>query len=337
MPSRLTRAGFAMMRRLTIICPVYNEERVIPMFFARIHPVIEKLQGRYRVELVFLNNASTDSTLSEVMKLRVEWPYVYVLSMSRNVGYQKSLDCGLQACMGDVFAFIDVDCEDPPEMLLDFVEKYEEGFDIVYGIRADREEIALLKSLRRLFYRILKAVADEDIILDMAEFSLFTSEVRDAMILERNSFPFVRASISRVGYRRVGIPFSRQRRIGGETHYNLFGMSAFALAGILSASTLMLRLPILLFPLWLAGLILCGVKFVQTGLLSYAVSGAILFASYLGLSVAFVGLYVARTYKNGLHRPNAHIRKGQSVLQSDAGEENGSSRRGGRATAGLSE
>ena len=305
------------MLRLTIICPIYNEERVVPLFFARMRPVIDTLSTRYLVDLVFLNNASSDSTFDEVMKLRDAWPRIYMITMSRNVGYQRSLDCGLRNSTGDVFAFIDVDCEDPPEMLLDFVERYEEGYDIVYGIRADRQEIAALKSMRKLFYRILKMVADEDIILDMAEFSLFTAEVRDAMVIESNSFPFVRASISRVGFRRIGIPFSRQRRIGGDTHYNLIGMSAFALAGILSASTLMLRLPILLLPLWLLSLTFLGIRYVHTGVSSYAVAAAVLFAGYVGASVAFIALYVARTYKNGLHRPNSHIYRGRSFLQSE--------------------
>jgi len=280
-------------------------------------PVMEKLAKRYSVDLVFLNNASTDATMDAVLKLRERWASVYVITMSRNVGYQRSLDCGLRTAKGDLFAIIDVDCEDPPEMLLDFVARYEEGFDIAYGIRADRQEIAAMKSTRKLFYRILKMVADEDIILDMAEFSLFSSEVRDSMLVENNSFPFVRASISRVGFRRIGIPFRRQSRIGGKTHYNFIGMSTFALAGILSASTLMLRLPIFILPFWILGLAFLGWQYAVTGSRGYAVAGIIVLAAYLGASISFVALYVARTYKNGLRRPNSYIHLSQSKLQGD--------------------
>jgi len=305
------------MLKLCILCPIYNEETVVPLFFERMLPVIEILAKRYSVDLVFLNNASTDATMNEVMKLRDRWASVYVITMSRNVGYQRSIDCGLRNTKGDLFAIIDVDCEDPPEMLLDFAARYEEGFDIAYGIRADRQEVAALQSIRKLFYRILKMVADEDIILDMAEFSLFTSEVRDSMLVENNSFPFVRASISRVGFKRIGIPFSRQSRIGGKTHYNFLGMSTFAVAGILSASTLMLRLPIFVLPFWILGLALIGWRYAATGSPGYAVAGIILLAAYLGASISFVALYVARTYKNGLRRPNSHIHLSQSALQSD--------------------
>jgi polyisoprenyl-phosphate glycosyltransferase len=303
--------------KLSILCPVFNEERVIPLFFERIRPVLQALTDRYVVDLVFLNNASSDGSLAEIHRLRERYSSVYVVTMSRNVGYQRSLDCGLRTAKGDLFAIIDVDCEDPPEMLVDFIERFERGYDIVYGIRADRQEFAALKSLRKLFYRILKMVADEDIILDMAEFSLFTAEVRDSMLIESNSFPFVRASISRVGFRRIGIPFSRQRRIAGATHYNFIGMSTFAIAGILSASTLLLRLPVLILPFWLAGVIVLAVRYAETGLRGYAASIAVLVAAYLGASVSFIAMYVARTYKNGLRRPNSYIQQELTVQQGE--------------------
>jgi dolichol-phosphate mannosyltransferase len=235
--------------------------------------------------------------------------------MSRNVGYHASLECGLRNAAGDLFVFIDVDCEDPPEMILDFVEKYEQGFDIAYGERVDREESKAIKGARKFFYRLLHAVADDEIILDMAEFSLFTREVRDAILDENTSFPFLRASIARVGFRRAAIPFKRQKRIAGTTHYNLLKMSIFAVAGILSASTLFLRLPIYLLPVWILTLLFLCVGYVSTHSPWIAVAAFLVFAGYLGGTMAFTAMYVARTYKNGLHRPNAFIDRSRSVLQ----------------------
>jgi len=173
----------------------------------------------------------------------------------------------------------------------------------------------LLKSVRKLFYRILKTVADDDIILDMAEFSLFTAEVRDAMLVESNSFPFIRASISRVGFNRLGIPFRRQQRIAGVTHYNFIGMSTFAVAGILSASTLLLRLPIFIFPFWIGSLVYLGIDYTMSGARSDVAAAAILFAIYVGTGVAVIALYVARTYKNSLQRPNSYIHVTRSLPQ----------------------
>jgi len=306
-----------MLPRLTIICPVYNEEKVIPLFFERAVLVINELSLRYRVDLLFINNASTDGTYQAIEKLRQLHEFVYMISLSSNVGYQRSLECGLRNVKGDVISFIDVDCEDPPEMILEFVKYYEQGHDIVYGERVDREEIRLIKTLRKFFYHIVKRVADEDLILYMAEFSLFTAEVRDAIVADHNSYPFIRSSIARVGFNRIGIPYKRHRRIAGETHYNFFGMMIFAIAGILSASTLPLRVPIYLLPFWVLLSAILGAAQILTGnpwLLLVNVLSAIV---YLGGTAAFTSLYVARNYKNGLGRPNYVIHRRYSHVQPD--------------------
>src|ERR1700721_2497705 len=109
---------------LAIICPVYNEELVISLFFSRILPVMTELAARYECRLVFLNNASTDQTREKIDEIAARWPETYVLTMSRNVGYQASLECGLRNIDADLFVIIDVDCEDPPEMIAQFFEKH---------------------------------------------------------------------------------------------------------------------------------------------------------------------------------------------------------------------
>ena len=302
--------------RLTIVCPVYNEEKVVPLFFDRVAPVINELSDRYKVELLFVNNASTDGTYKVIQSLRQDNDFIYVITLSRNVGYQRSLECGLRNARGDIITFIDVDCEDPPEMLLEFVKYYEHGYDIVYGERVDREEMRPIKALRKIFYHVVQRVADEDIILYMAEFSLITAEVRDAVVDDHNSFPFIRSSISRVGFRRVGIPYKRHRRIAGETHYNIFGMTIFAIAGILSSSTLPLRLPIYLLPLWLLVTAGLGAAQIATGSPWFLLSNLLVACFYLGWTAAFTALYVARTYKNGLGRANYVIHQRYTHMQS---------------------
>ena len=294
---------------ITVVCPVHNEEKVIPLFFDRISPVISELSGQYRVNLLFINNASTDSSYQAISHLRERHPFVYVISLSKNYGYQCSLECGLRNAEGDIIVFIDVDCEDPPEMILEFVRLYEQGNDIVYGKRVDREEIHVIKWMRKLFYHIVHRVADEDIVLYMAEFSLMTSEVRDAVIESHDSFPFIRSSISRVGFKRAGIPYKRHRRIAGETHYNLINMTLFAIAGILSSTTLPLRLPIYIFPFWLILTALLGTAQIMTGSSWFLLINILSVCAYIGGTAAFTALYVARTYKNGLGHPNYVIHK----------------------------
>lgn len=304
-------------KHLTIICPIYNEAKVLPRFFLRLKPVIDKLSERYRVDLLFLNNASTDGTYELVEALRQEYPFIYVITLSSNVGYQRSLRCGLHEARGDILIFLDADGEDPPEMLLEFIEYYEKGSDIVYGERVDREEGRFMKALRKIFYHVVKFVADEDIILYMAEFSLLTSEVRDAVLRENTSFPFIRGAIARVGFRRIGLPYKRQKRIAGETHYNLIGMIIFAVAGIMSSSTLALRIPIYLFPVWLAATAVLGGLQITTGNPWLLLANALLACTYLGGTLAFTAVYVARTYKNGLQRPNYVIHRRFTHMQHD--------------------
>lgn len=294
---------------ITVICPVRNEEKVIPIFFDRILPVINELSGQYRVNLLFINNASTDATYQAIVDLKEKNHFVYVITLSRNFGYQRSLECGLHNAQGDLIVFIDVDCEDPPEMILEFVRHHEQGYDLVYGERVDREEIHIIKWIRKLFYHIVRYVADEDIILYMAEFSLMTSEVRDAVIQSRDSFPFIRSSIARVGFNRIGIPYKRHRRVAGKTHYNLINMTIFAIAGILSSTTLPLRLPIYFFPFWLVLTALLGTAQIMTGSPWFLLANAISTCAYIGGTVAFTALYMARAYKNGLQRPNYVIHK----------------------------
>jgi dolichol-phosphate mannosyltransferase len=313
MSSEISKKG-ASKQTLTILCPVFNEEEVVPLFWGRMSPVIDTLSVQFHVNLVFLDNASTDGTYDEIMRLRDQNPDIYVLRMSNNVGYQKSLQSGLNNVESDVYTFIDVDCEDPPEMLLDFAREYNAGYNIVYGIRKNRPESEIIKFCRRLFYRIVKAMADEDSILLMAEFSMFDREVRNAIIDETNSFPFIRSNIARVGFRRKGLNYTRSHRIAGQTRYNLFGMTVFAVAGILSTTTLPLRMPIYLFPFWITLLFILGAAGVVTENPWWYLATFMVFSMYIGLSVTFISLYLARSYKNTLNRPNAVIMRKISQL-----------------------
>ena len=302
---------------LTVIVPIFNEAETIPLFFARILPVLNQLQNYYATNILFLNNASTDNSYNLIAELHNRYPYVYLISMSSNVGYQKSIECGFRNAKGDIFVVIDVDCEDPPEMIIEFIQQYEKGFDLVYGLRNDRTENVLIKSFRKLFYQIVYRVADDDVILYMAEFSLLTSEVRDAIIDSLDSFPFLRSSMSRVGFNRVGIPYKRQSRIAGETHYNFYTMTVFAIASILSATTLPLRLPIYLLPPWVISTLILFWAFFASHNYGFLLGAIFLSCTYIGGTISAISLYLARTYRNSLRRPNSFIHKRYSFMQED--------------------
>lgn len=299
---------------LAILVPVYNEEKVVSLFYDRLRPVVASLSANYRCHVIFLNNASSDGTIKAIEALEPGNAEIFFISLARNVGYQRSLEFGLKNTEADLYVFIDVDCEDPPEMILQFIEKHRDGFDIVYGERVDREEVRSIKFLRKVFYRVVRALGDDDVILDMAEFSLMTREVRDAVIQDVSSFPFIRASIGRVGFRRIGLPYKRHKRIAGETHYNILGMVTFAVAGILASTTIFLRFALYVLPLWLLSMIALLWLGTNPEALWARLALLVIGFGYCGIVLSFIALYLARVYKNTLGRPNAFLDRRMSRL-----------------------
>jgi glycosyltransferase involved in cell wall biosynthesis len=299
---------------LTVICPVFNEQDCIELFYDRLKQVSRDLEPEMDCNLLFMNNCSTDSTLQKIKNLSAKDSTVYYATLASNVGYQRSIEKGIRIAKGDLFVIVDVDCEDPPEMFKDFYQKIKTGYDLVYGLRADREESWSLILIRKLFYRLTKSVSDEKFILDMAEFCMFTSEVRDALVQDSTSFPFIRASIGRIGYSTFGIPYKRHKRIAGKTNYNFYRMFTFAIAGILSSSTLPLRLTAYFLPIYFLA---CAVAF------GFYNSGyfpgffgffQILTGIYLCTAISFISIYIARIHKNSLGRPNAFVANKHSRL-----------------------
>jgi dolichol-phosphate mannosyltransferase len=292
-----------MKRLISIVSPVYNESETIPVFYQRLKAALEPLRERYDFELLFTNNASEDGTLEVILQLRREDPSVQVLTFSRNFGYQASVFAGLKNARGTAVVVIDVDCEDPPELIPRFIEEWEKGYDVVYGRRGNRPEFIGLRMMRRAFYRLTRLIADYDFVLFMAEFFLVTAPVRDAMLDNASTFPFLRAELGFVGFRRQGIDYDRQKRAGGRSHYNFARMARFALAGILSSSTFPLRMIAYVgLPLAAADAALAIVA--ALGDVGRAL-GVVVLANlaFVCASLAFLAVYSARTYKDGVRRP----------------------------------
>jgi glycosyltransferase involved in cell wall biosynthesis len=288
---------------ISILCPVFNEEQTVPLFYARLLEILSPLRSQYDFEILFTNNRSTDRTLALLRELREEDRSVQVLTLSRNFGYQASVQAGMSYARGEAVIVIDVDCEDPPELIPQFLAKWEEGYDIVYGIRKDRIESWPLKKTRNAFYVLLKVMADMDIILYMAEFALIGSNVRNAIISNRNTFPFLRSEIGYAGFSRYGIAYQRQSRIAGATHYSLTRMAVFGLAGILTASTFLMRLAAYAWPL--VALLSIGALIWDAAMhtsVGFRLS-VITLLLYISFFLMAFGLYIARIYKNGIGRP----------------------------------
>ena len=289
-------------RSIQVICPVYNEEQSLQYFYERLRAVREKIAGNYQLDLTFVNNASVDRTAELIQQIRAADPTVQVITHSRNFGYQASVLSGLTNLQGDAYIIIDADCEDPPELIPDFIEKWQEGYDLVYGDRKWRSENTAIATARRIFYRLTRKIANSDFIIDMAEFSLFSRRMRDQVISHRSTFPFVRSDLAYAGFRRFGIPYKREPRRYGATHYNVLRMAAFALSGILSASTFPLR------AIAYGGIPLVGVDVIAALLQMLGVTTplpalALVNLAFVCFSLVAISLYVARISKDVIGRP----------------------------------
>ena len=296
---------------VSVVIPAYNEAATLRLFYTHLVDALGPLEPRASFELLFVNNGSTDGTLTLLGQLRAADPRVKIATLSRNFGYQAAITAGLTLARGDAVACIDADGEDPPAILAQFIETWLEGSaDIVYGIRGRRPESALMQLGRRAFYRVARALADHEIILDMAEFGLFDRRVRDAVLSTHSTFPFVRAQVGYVGFRRAGIPYDRARRLGGRSHYNLLRTFKFGLGGILSSSTFPLRLlaygGMVLIPAGLAVMLvvtalgLRGGGLGRVGWLALAMTTLLLWVVF---GIGVLAIYVARIYKDQVGLP----------------------------------
>lgn len=303
--------------QLVIVCPVHNEEENIAHFFSRLKNVVEQLDpSEYSCQLLFTNNRSTDGTLALLEELHQKHPWVGHLTLSRNHGYQLSVLSGLSTVPADLYMVCDVDCEDPPEMLLRFLAAIGEGADLAYGIRNNREEPWLLSRFRSLFYLSLKMVGDYRIVPFMAEFSMFRRPVRDVVIASDNSAPFLRAEFGYAGFNIVGVPYRREARRHGKTHYNFIGNVKFAVAGGLSSTTFPLRAIFYASPVACAVSLMLVLGAASGTIASGAAIVGLIFVNglYVCGSLAFMALYLARIYHNGLRRPRFIVDRSRTAL-----------------------
>lgn len=290
-----------MRQRLTIISCVYNESLCLDIFYQRIKPILDSLAEIVDVKLTFIENGSEDDSLKKIQDIKSKDPRIGVLTLSRNFGYQGALVAGLTELESDLYCILDVDCEDPPEIIPEFLQSINGGFHIVYGIRSDRKEPRYITWLRRQFYRWNRILADSEVIMWMSEFAMFTKAVRNGILSSRTTFPFLRTELGFIGYKRLGIPYRREKRVAGKSHYNLFSMAQFAVGGILAGTTLPLRLPFYLAPLLVAIFVIAACT--KPNLSFLADLSCLLTFLYIICTLPFLCIYLARTYKNGVNRP----------------------------------
>ena len=226
--------------------PCYNEAVIIKDTYTRIKDVAET-RPDFLWEFVFVDDGSTDSTYNLLLDINQSDPRVKVISLSRNFGHQVAVTAGVEVASGDAVVIIDSDLQDPPEVIPAMLEKWQAGFDVVYGQRVKRQGESFFKLITAfLFYRIINKMSEISIPLDTGDFRLINRRVVEAFKAMPERDRFIRGLVSWCGYKQCSVQYTREKRFAGNSKYNVSKMLPFAMDGILSFSRKPLFLVLLL-------------------------------------------------------------------------------------------
>jgi glycosyltransferase involved in cell wall biosynthesis len=306
-------------KTISIISPCWNEADNVEVCRAAVKALFAEngpLAG-YRREHIFSDNASSDGTVELLRKMAAGDPDVKVILNARNYGPFRSNFNALRAATGDaVVVFLPVDLQDPPEMIVEFVRLWESGVEIVAGARANREESMLLRACRGTFYRLVRALSDIDMPIDVGEFQLLDRKVWQAVVNHDDHYPYIRGIIASVGFRRVIVPYTWAARKRGLSKNNLPRLVDQALNGIISFTNVPLRIctfagiglaaACFLYALVSVGLALSGSAHAPRGTMTMIV--ALFFLS--GVQMSFLG--ILGEYVTSIH---AQVRKRPLVVE----------------------
>ncbi len=294
----------------TIIAPIYNELESIPELYPRIRDVMDQTGEPW--ELVLVDDGSTDGSTDVIRKLGDNDERVRPVIFARNFGHQIAVTAGMDFSRGDAVVIIDADLQDPPEVILDLISKWREGYQVVYAVREEREgESWFKKTTASFFYRLINRITDVEIPLDTGDFRLMDHKVVQVMNRMREKHRFPRGMSAWVGFRQIGVQYKRKARFAGETKYPLKKMIRLALNAITSFSY---------FPLQLAtyiGFISAGLSVLAipvvailrlvTGTALFGQATTLVIVLFLGgvqlISLGIIGEYIGRIYDEAKGRP----------------------------------
>jgi dolichol-phosphate mannosyltransferase len=220
---------------LSVVAPCFNEEGVLHELYRRISQVLDDSVETW--ELVLVNDGSRDRTPEIMRELHAKDERVKVVDFARNFGHQIAVTAGMDYAQGDAVVLIDADLQDPPELILEMLAKWREGYEVVYAIRAERKGETWFKEFTaKMFYRIIYKITDIDIPMDTGDFRLMDRKVVNALKTMHEKHRFMRGMSVWVGFRQTGVKYVRAERYAGETKYPLKKMLKFAMDGITSFS-----------------------------------------------------------------------------------------------------
>ncbi|MEL6186675.1 MAG: glycosyltransferase family 2 protein [Myxococcota bacterium] len=294
-------------KKLISICvPVLNEEATLDKLYETLEPLLAQHADTYDFEIIFTDNHSTDRTFEKLQALAAKDSRIRVFRFSRNFGYQRSILTAYLKSRGDAVVQLDCDLQDPPELIFEFAKKWEEGYEVVYGVRRKREEAWWMEFTRKVFYRLANALSEDPLPVDAGDFRLVDRKIVRTLRQIQDSQPYLRGAISAMGFNQVGVPYDRRNREAGESKFSVRDLFGLAIDGILNHSTVPLRVATFI-GLAVAVMTLFGVGTFVVGrvaagadwpagfttLVTLILGGLALNALFLGV----IGEYLGRIYK----------------------------------------
>jgi len=299
------------MQLLSFILPIYNEQDSIPKLWEELFKLSQKLKT-YQTEFIFVNDGSRDNSLAELEKIYKKFPkLIKIINFSRNFGHQIAVTAGQDIAKGDAVIIMDSDLQDPPELVLEMVVKWKEGFDIVYAQREKYKTNFFKQTSAFIFYRILKNITNVEIPVDTGDFRLVSKRVNDEMKRFKEKSKFLRGISSLTGFKQVAVKFSRNQRFAGKPQYTFLKSLKLAMDGITGFSVFPIHLISIVGFIFSTSSFVFGVAYIiytiatKDNISGWAslMSAIIFLGGVQLLMLGIIGEYLGRIYIQVLDRP----------------------------------
>ena len=304
-------------QRLSVVVPVLNEEDAIGLFLEKVIPIIQDID-RLEYEIIFVDDGSTDRTSQVLHQVHAANPAVCMVRLSRNFGKEAALTAGLEAATGDAVIPMDVDLQDPPELIARFVQLWREGYDVVYGQRSDRASDTAAKSgSAGLFYSLFNRLSSLKIEPNVGDFRLMSRPALQATLRLRERNRFMKGIFAWVGFQSIGVPYTRPARAVGTSKFNYWKLWNFALDGLTSFSTVPLRVwtyvggIVAVFSVIYTITIILQTLFFGRDVPGYAslMAVVLMLGAVQLISLGIIGEYLGRLYIESKQRPIYVVRE----------------------------
>ena len=299
------------MKKITILVPAYNEEEALPFLYERVSKIMDEMK-KYEFELLFVNDGSKDNTLNEIKELRKKDKRISYVDFSRNFGKEIGMIAGLDYATGDCVIIMDADLQDPPELIPQMVELWEQGYDDVYAQRKSRAgETWLKKFTSKMYYKVLQSLTRIEIQKDTGDFRLLDRRCVNALKKMRETSRCSKSMFSWIGYKKKAILYDRDPRIAGKTKWNYKKLIDLAIDGITAFTTSPLRISTYIsIPTFLALFIYFIYVIIKCIRLNIAIQAyqaiILLILFFAGVQIVLIGImgeYLGRIFNESKNRP----------------------------------